>query len=156
MGMSRTMSDRYENWFLKQKMKDEGIEDLSGDIPESAQKTDWLGRSNLTQNENVVPLSEAESETVSSDKASAGEKGGLAAAKTAASGGNALDVASTGLMASGHPYAVGAGLALQTINTINKRKQQQEQNRYIAELQKVQARQEAINKLAQIGQNLRA
>lgn len=92
-----------------------------------------------------------------SEKGSGGmSKGAVGAASAAAQGGDVTDVASAGIREPIRSYAMGAGLALQTINTINKRKQQQEQNKYLAELQKVQARQEALNKLAQIGQNLRA
>lgn len=81
---------------------------------------------------------------------------GMAGAQTAIQGGNALDIASSAGMASGDPLAMGAALGLQTISAVNKSKQQREQNRYLAEVQRVKARQDAIDRLASIGQNLRA
>lgn len=148
------MSDKYENYFNKKKMQSEGISDESGPIGEGVAKTDWLGRSNLTQNDSSVPSSESVAGLKSEGSGAA--SGAMAAGQSVAQGGNAMDAASSGLMMSGNPYAMAAGLGLQTISTINKNKQQQEQNRYLAEVQKVKARQDAIDRLAQIGQNLRA
>lgn len=85
-----------------------------------------------------------------------GKAGALGAMEELAGGGSKLDAASKGLMASGDPRAIGAALGLQTISSINKSKQQREQNRYLAEVQRVKARQDAIDRLASIGQNLRA
>lgn len=90
------------------------------------------------------------------DKGSSNVDAALAAGQTASQGGNILDTAGMGLMMSKNPKAMAAGLALQTISGINKSAQQREQNRYLAELQRVKARQDAIDKMAQIGQGLRA
>lgn len=144
-------SDRYDNYFLKKKMQSEGVEDLSGPMQDGVAKTDWLGNSNLTQNDNVVSSNEASVGKTPDSKSAA-----TAGAQALAQGGNAMDAGSAALMASGNPYAIGAGLGLTTISTINKNRQQQDQNRYLAEVQRVKARQDAIDRLAQIGQNLKA
>lgn len=144
-----TPSQRYENYLLRKKFAESGVEDLSGPIGEGVAETDWLGRSNLTQNEGLEAAS-------SSPKMSSGANAGVAGAQTAIQGGSPLDIATSAGMASGNPYAVGAALGLGTISAINKSKQQREQNRYLAELQRVKARQDAIDRLASIGQNLRA
>ena len=84
------------------------------------------------------------------------KSGAMAAGSAMAQGGSGLDATSAALMASGNPYAMAGGLALQTISAVNKSKQQREQNRYLAEVQRVKARQDAIDRMATIGQNLRA
>jgi hypothetical protein len=66
------------------------------------------------------------------------------------------DVASSALIASGNPYAMGAGLGLATLSGINKGEQANRDARYKAEVARINARQEAINKLAQISQGLKA
>jgi hypothetical protein len=84
------------------------------------------------------------------------EKGGESMAKAAAKGGGASDALSAGLLASGNPYAMGAGLGLMTLSSINKQKQEQKQREYDAKVAAVQARRNAIRDLVQIGQSLRA
>ena len=84
------------------------------------------------------------------------EKGIGAAAQTAAQGGGAMDIIQQGLMASGHPAAMGAGLGLAAANAIVQGRNKRAQERYDAEVKKINARQEAINKMAQLGQGLRA
>lgn len=79
----------------------------------------------------------------------------LAAGKTAAGGGGVEDIAAAGLLAAPNPYAKAAGLGLMTLSAINKQKQQNELNKYNAEVQKIKARQDAINRMAQMGQGLR-
>lgn len=79
----------------------------------------------------------------------------MAAGKTAASGGNVEDIAAAGLMAAPNPYAKAAGLGLMTLSAINKQKQQNKIDRYNAEVARIKARQDAINKMAQIGQSLK-
>jgi hypothetical protein len=107
-----------------------------------------VGYENLTQNDGM---------DIPSAKPSPNYSGsGMAAANTMSQGGDPMDVASSAAMASGNPYAMGAALGLQTISSINKAKQQREQNKYVAEVQRVKARQDAIDRLASIGQNLRA
>ena len=89
-----------------------------------------------------------------------GMAGTAAAVQTANQGGNALDIAGAGLTSAGmmkaNPYLLGAGLGLSTISAVNKNKQEQAMNRYKAEVQKVNARQQAINNLASIGRGLKA
>jgi hypothetical protein len=82
--------------------------------------------------------------------------GGMGAAQTIAKGGSAQDAAASGLMATGHPVAMGAGLALMTHSTIQKKKAEQRQQEYLASLQQAESRRAALNNLANIGQNLRA
>ena len=127
-----------------------GVEDLSGPIGEGKAQTNWLGQSNLTQNDAL----EAQNTSVGSE-GSAGS-GAMAAGKTIAQGGAPEDAVAQGLMMSGNPYAMGAGLALQTASGIKKGQNARAQQRYEAEVERVNARQNAINKMAQIGQGLRA
>ncbi len=59
-------------------------------------------------------------------------------------------------MATANPYLTGAGLGLQAISMVNQAKNGRQMNRYNAELQKYQARQQVISRMAQIGQGLKA
>lgn len=81
---------------------------------------------------------------------------GLQGAKTLAKGGSGTDAAAAGLMATGHPAGIAAGLGLMTLSTIEKKKQEQKQTKYLAQLKEVEARRDALNKLADIGQRLKA
>lgn len=68
-------------------------------------------------------------------------------------------IASTGadaLITFGDPSMKAVGLGLKTLQAVNQAKQQQKMNRYQAEVAKINARQQAINKMAQIGQGLKA
>lgn len=117
-------------------------------------QTDWLEKS--TMSSDMSAPAQPEAVAGAKPESSGASQGVMAAGQTAAQGGNAMDTVSSGLMMSGNPKAMAAGLALQTVNQVNKAKQQREQNRYLAEVQRVKARQDAIDRLAQIGQNLRA
>lgn len=88
--------------------------------------------------------------------ATATEKGMAGAASAVSKGGGGMDVISQGLMASGNPYAMAAGLGLSAANSIVKGRNERAQQRYQAELEKINQRQQAISKMAQIGQGLRA
>jgi len=65
-------------------------------------------------------------------------------------------VATTAGMATGQPELVAAGLALQTMGQIQAAKQNQRNARYTAEVNRINARQDAINRMSQIGQSLKA
>lgn len=82
--------------------------------------------------------------------------GGMGAATTLAKGGSAEDAAAAGLMMTGNPVAMGAGLALMTNSTIQKNKQAKRQEEYEAKLKQAESRKSAITNLASIGQNLKA
>jgi len=82
--------------------------------------------------------------------------GGTGAATTLAKGGSATDAAAAGLMATGNPYAMGAGLGLMAYSTIQKKKQERKQQEYEAKLKQAESRKSAITNLASIGQNLKA
>lgn len=82
--------------------------------------------------------------------------GGMGAAQTLAKGGSAEDAAAAGLMATGDPIAMGAGLGLMTYSTIQKNKQARRQQEYEAKLKQAESRRSAITNLANIGQNLKA
>ena len=70
------------------------------------------------------------------------------AAKTAARGGSAGDVASSALMASGNPYAMAAGLGLSVLSGISERKAQERQAEY-------QNKVGALNNLSQMAMRLK-
>ena len=58
-------------------------------------------------------------------------------------------------MATANPALVAGGLALSTAGAIKKGQNDRAQLQYQAEVQKLQDRQDAINRMAQIGQGLR-
>jgi predicted membrane-bound mannosyltransferase len=148
-------SQRYENYLAKKKFQQSGVEDLSGPVGSGVAKTDWFGRSNLTQNDQ-----QPEQVAGAKDTSSSGMSSAAGAAQSIAKGNSPIDAAGSGLVtygaATANPYMVGAGLALSTASNISDSKNQQAQDRYVAEVQRVKARQDAIDRLAQIGQNLKA
>lgn len=82
--------------------------------------------------------------------------GGMGAATTLAKGGSPEDAAAAGLIMTGNPVAMGAGLGLMTYSTIQKNKQAKRQQEYEAKLKQAEGRRAAITNLANIGQNLKA
>lgn len=84
------------------------------------------------------------------------EKGTKQAVQTAAQGGGAMDILQQGLMASGSPYGMAAGLGLSAANAIVQGRNKRAQDAYNAEIDKINKRQEAINRMSMIGQGLRA
>jgi hypothetical protein len=55
-----------------------------------------------------------------------------------------------------NPYLLGAGLGISALSSIQKGKNQREQQKYQAELEKYNQRQQAIARMAQISQGLKA
>lgn len=82
------------------------------------------------------------------------KEAGLSAAKTAAKGGSGEDVVSSGLMATGNPYAIAAGLALSTISSAQKAKQQRRMKEYEDAIAKANQRRTSLENLANIGQRM--
>ena len=76
------------------------------------------------------------------------------------SDGGAASKAGAGMMTMGaatlNPYLVGAGLAASAVGAINDKEREQNKNRYLAEVQKYNARQDAYQKLASLGAQLKA
>jgi len=70
--------------------------------------------------------------------------------------GQMLGSGADALLAFGDPSMKALGLGLKTVQGISDAKQQQKMNKYKAEVARIQARQEALNRLSQIGQGLRA
>lgn len=112
------------------------------------------------QQYNKPEESTIEPEQVPGGKASPEMGAAAGVQNTMASGGSPLDMAGSGMtsagMMSANPYLVGAGLGVTALSSIQKGKNQREQNRYLAEMQKYQARQSSIEKMAQISQGLKA
>jgi hypothetical protein len=81
---------------------------------------------------------------------------GVKGAETLAKGGSGTDAAASALMATGHPAGIAAGLGLMTMSTIEKKKQANRETKYKQEVAKAEARRDAINRLSQIGQGLKA
>jgi hypothetical protein len=160
---------RYDNYFKKKKENSfvgpqSNVEDLSGPTGEGVAQTDWLGNSNLQQNDNVQGLegSDMEGRSIAGGQ-SAGQSAGsgaTAAAGTMANGGNKAQALGGGMMAAGtasaNPYLMAAGAAVSAYGSIQKGKQQREQNKYLAEVRKYDSRRQAIENMAQIGQGLKA
>jgi hypothetical protein len=82
------------------------------------------------------------------------KEGGVAAAKTAAQGGSGADVLGAGLVASGNPYAIGAGLGLMVLSSAQKAKQARRMQEYENAVARADQRRKSIENLANIGQKL--
>ena len=141
-----------------------GVQDLSGNTPDSAQKIDWLGNSNLEQNVNVQGLDgsamEGKNVGMSGGDNSGAAQGAAAAAQGMQAGNNGASSMGAGMTAAGtasaNPYLVAAGLALSAAGSAKKASDQRKMNKYSQEMQKYAARQAAIQKMAQIGAGLKA
>jgi hypothetical protein len=82
------------------------------------------------------------------------KSGGVAAAKSAAKGGSAMDVAGAGLMATGHPAAMAAGLGLMTISGAQKAKQAKNEQKYKEAVARAEAKRSSLETLSGLGQRL--
>jgi hypothetical protein len=71
-------------------------------------------------------------------------------------GDKAIKTASTAAKASGNPKAQAAAAVLDTATAIYQANQQQKMNRYNAEIAKINARQNAISNMANLGAGLKA
>lgn len=159
------MSDRYDEYFQRKAAQDAlakeqasgGVQDLSGPIGEGVAETNWLGQSNLTQNDGYsteeVPLAQ-------SSTGMGAAKGAAEATQQMAAGGDKAQALGSGLTSMGaataNPYMVGAGLALSTAASIKGGQNQRKQQEYQAEVAKINARQNAINRLAEMGSRMKA
>ncbi len=146
-------NSRYDEYFARKRAMNSGVEDLSGPTPESAQKIDWLGNSNLTQNDDLP-------EQVPGEKKSGAAAGMQGAQQQVAAGGNGMDTLGGGMAtmgaATGNPYLVGAGLGVSALSSITKGKNAQANARYQAQVNQYNQRQQAIQKMAEIGKGLKA
>jgi hypothetical protein len=79
--------------------------------------------------------------------------GEQAPAKTEA--GQILGAGSDALIMFGDPSMKAVGLGLKAAQGITEAKRQREMDKYAAEVKKVQARQESLNRLSQIGQGMK-
>jgi len=155
------MIDEYTLYFKKKKAADAaknamssgGITDESGAIPAGQVESGKMSQEDfMKKSYEEGGLNEGlNKSTTSTDLTNSG----MAAGQTAIQGGNIEDVAAAGLMAAPHPAAKAAGLGLMALSSVNKQKQQNKINKYNAEVARIKARQEAINRMAQIGQSLR-
>lgn len=68
----------------------------------------------------------------------------------------AVGAGADALIMFGDPSMKALGLGLKTAQGISDAKQQQKMNKYNAEVARIQARQDALNRLSQIGQGLKA
>jgi hypothetical protein len=80
--------------------------------------------------------------------------GAVAAGKTAAKGGSGADVLGSGLIATGNPYAIAAGLGLMTISSAQKAKQARRMKEYENAVARANQRRSSLENLAAIGQRL--
>jgi hypothetical protein len=141
-GTAQGMGPDAFNEYYRQKMQErlasdasaygqQPVQDLSGPTPESVI---GVGAGKVTPEQ----FQAAQAPVAGNDKAA------LAGALT-----------TTG-MATAQPELVAAGLALQTAGMIQQGKTNQANAKYTAEVNKINARQNAIDKMSQIGQGLRA
>jgi hypothetical protein len=100
----------------------------------------------VTENDAYVNAIRSNKQTAAAPQAPAGS-GGLS---------SIAGMATAGGMATANPALAGAGLALQTMGKIQEQKAAQRNATYQAEVAKINARQDAINRMAQIGAGLKA
>lgn len=109
--------------------------------------------------QNVPERGLYESTEIESDdnfgQATPSARAGSAAVKTLASGGDVTDIATSGLMASGNPYALGAGVGLAVLSAGAKRKKQEQDTKAIAKQQRIERQQRALENLTSVSQGLR-
>lgn len=80
---------------------------------------------------------------------------GMASAQTAINGGSGADIAASGMMASGNPYAMAGGLGLAVLSANKKQKQEQENAKAQYENQRIQNQQSALSNMMQVAEGLR-
>ena len=113
---------------------------LSGQLPEANKSFEDIGGTDVSK-EAAAPSMDYKS-------------GGLAAAKTAAGGGSGADVLGSGLIATGNPYAIAAGLGLMTISSAQKAKKARRMQEYENAVAKANQRRSSLESLAAIGQRM--
>lgn len=132
---------------------------LSAPFEDSGQQSAYLEKLKAMS----APKPEVVEESVPQAEATSGA-GAMGAAggaqKSMAAGGSSTDVLASGLTGAGaataNPYLVGAGLGLTALSSITKGKNARAAQEYEAEIQKYNQRQQAIARMAQIGQGLKA
>lgn len=85
----------------------------------------------------------------------ASQRAGQNAVRTASSGGSAMDIGTGALMASGNPYAMGAGVGLAVLSASQKREQAEEEARYMREQNKISSQKEALSRLMDMSNSLK-
>jgi hypothetical protein len=80
---------------------------------------------------------------------------GRAMSSSSSGGGNAMDIAGSGLMMSGNPYAMAAGAGLMVASGAQKRKDQERQAQWQAKQDRIQRQQAAISNLINVSNSLR-
>lgn len=80
--------------------------------------------------------------------------GGTAAAHAAATGGSGTDILAAGLIGTGHPVAIGAGLGLAALSSGKKARQARRMQEYENAIAKANQRRSSIQNLANIGERL--
>ncbi len=116
-----------ENPYLSQASEAPAVEDLSGPIEPGVVESGKMTQKQFN--------------TASREKGGANE---------------ALGAGADALIMFGDPSMKALGLGLKTAQGISDAKQQQKMNKYNAEVARIQARQDALNRLSQIGQGLKA
>lgn len=80
--------------------------------------------------------------------------GGTAAAHAAATGGSGTDILAAGLIGTGNPIAIGAGLGLAALSSGKKARQARRMQEYENAIAKANQRRSSIENLANIGERL--
>jgi hypothetical protein len=130
----------------------EDVVDLSGPIAPGV-----VGSGDMTQGQFDLASRETGGANEGLEMPSKGPdygKSALAAGKTAAKGGNAMDVAGAGLMATGNPYAMAAGLGLMTLSGAQKAKQAKNEQKYKEAVARAEAKRSSLETLSGLGQRL--
>lgn len=79
---------------------------------------------------------------------------GSGIAQRGAAGGNESDIVAGSMMATGNPYAIGAGAGLMVLGAKSKRKDQYKRDLYEAQLKRIERQQEALQSLMSMSQRM--
>lgn len=119
---------------------------ISSESPASRPE-DIQSDENLTRNVDAEPIDVTAQKSQGNDRAAR-------MASAGASGSSGTDTLANIGIASGNPYAMGAGAGLKVLGAAEKRKQQDRDKRYRAKLARISRQQNALNNLMQMSQGL--
>ena len=134
------------------------FENTDEDYTEVAKKRKFRNKQNTPKDtRSLYDKTEIEegNDNFGESKATPSARAGTAAVKSLATGGDVTDIATSGLMASGNPYAMGAGAGLAVLSAGAKRKQQEKEQKAIMKQQRIERQQRALENLTSVSQNLR-
>lgn len=127
------------------------IQDLSGPIEPGLVES---GKMNQEQFDIASRQKGGVNEHLNSQQGPDWKGGGTAAAHAAATGGSGTDILAAGLIGTGNPIAIGAGLGLAALSSGKKARQARRMQEYENAVAKANQRRSSIENLANIGERL--